>query len=141
MTEEGFSYGACTHCGCALNECECKERNRPVNTYWEKIDRFLLVIIRTKHTHKCFDCLGPNNSYTVHDHLWDDAWPHHEEHKSAMLVRASDHRMPHNMVHQYLCLSCLEKRLGRRLKIEDFDDAPINNAIRFAYQLGRESRG
>ena len=27
----------------------------------------------------------------------------------------------------YLCIGCLEKRLGRRLRSSDFSDAPVNN--------------
>lgn len=36
-----------------------------------------------------------------------------------------------------LCLRCLELRLGRPLEIEDFTPAPVNNAVRFGFLMGR----
>ena len=34
----------------------------------------------------------------------------------------------------HLCFFCLEKRLERKLTIEDFTDAPINKLIHFGHQ-------
>lgn len=39
---------------------------------------------------------------------------------------------------RFLHLECLEKRLGRLLTLSDFVEAPINNAIRWAWK--RSSR-
>lgn len=35
-----------------------------------------------------------------------------------------------------LHLTCLEERLCRHLRIEDFSEAPINDALKFGYRLG-----
>ena len=41
---------------------------------------------------------------------------------------------------RYLHLVCLERKLGRSLKIEDFTDAPVNEGIRFGMTLGMRVR-
>jgi hypothetical protein len=62
----------------------------------------------------CQDCpqdtLG-GDYYMVHNELW--------------------HRVHPNGAGM-LCLPCLEKRVGRRLQISDFTDAPINDRLRIA---------
>jgi hypothetical protein len=56
----------------------------------------------------------------------------------AGLTHAVAERWEHYMVHPkvwkkagmdrgFLCIGCLERRLGRRLTAKDFTDAPINN--------------
>lgn len=59
-----------------------------------------------------FECLGCgvdtaeiHEYYMIHDHLW-------------LRVNPADYGM--------LCISCLEERLGRRLRHYDFTDAPLN---------------
>ncbi|WP_457489141.1 hypothetical protein [Tardiphaga sp. P5_C10] len=47
----------------------------------------------------------PDEYYMVHDDLWLNAHPKRDG---------------------KLCVGCLETRIGRRLKPEDFIDAPIN---------------
>lgn len=42
------------------------------------------------------------------------------------------------MVEGVLCLDCLQKRIGRDLTIFDFTNYPINEGIRFGYNLGRD---
>ncbi len=37
-----------------------------------------------------------------------------------------------------LCMSCAERRLGRDFTIDDFTEFPINNVIRFGYEIGRK---
>lgn len=73
----------------------------------------------------CLDCgvntgsEGIREYYHVHDELWaeaigdDDPW----------LTGASED--PNNGT--YLCIECLENRLGRGLVATDFSDAPIND--------------
>jgi hypothetical protein len=34
-------------------------------------------------------------------------------------------------------LKCLQQKLGRPLLIDDFTDAPVNDSIRFGYELGQ----
>ena len=38
-----------------------------------------------------------------------------------------------------LCLDCLQKRLGRKLVIEDFQTISFNYPIFFAYQMGLDA--
>lgn len=53
--------------------------------------------------------------YMVHDELWQS-------------VTTPDER--------FLCLACLEQRIGRPLVIDDFTPYPVNDQIRLVYQLG-----
>lgn len=62
----------------------------------------------------CQDCpqdtLG-GDYYMVHNELWDRVHPSGDG---------------------MLCLPCLEKRVGRRLRLSDFTDAPVNDRPRIA---------
>jgi hypothetical protein len=60
----------------------------------------------------CLDCSKDtfDEYYGVHNHLWR---------------RAVDRSQRHGM----LCLSCLERRLGRSLRFEDFKSVPVNGRI------------
>jgi hypothetical protein len=60
----------------------------------------------------CLDCSKDTSDeyYGVHDHLWR---------------RAVDSSQRHGM----LCLLCLERRLGRALRFEDFKCVPVNGRI------------
>lgn len=51
--------------------------------------------------------------YTVHGHVW----------AAAGMPPGEDDQGPGN----YLCIACLEKRLGRILTREDFTDSPVNS--------------
>lgn len=42
--------------------------------------------------------------------------------------------------HGYLCIGCLEKRLGRRLVVEDFSDVLINKLDRWRKSMRLRSR-
>lgn len=37
-------------------------------------------------------------------------------------------------------LLCLEQLIGRRIRIDEFTDAPINDVIRYAYVLGTRNK-
>lgn len=52
-------------------------------------------------------CVNRVEPYMIKDHLWNQ-------------IRRRN---------QFVCLSCVEKRLGRKLTIADFTDAPINFGI------------
>ncbi len=56
------------------------------------------------------------DAYMVHDAVWEKAGMGHRG---------------------FLHLKCLERRLGRKLVLEDFTTFPINNSIRFAYAMGK----
>jgi hypothetical protein len=53
----------------------------------------------------CEDCSGPTEWYMVHNHLWP---------------------LPSEGGY-FLCIGCLEIRLGRQLNRADFTDAPVNH--------------
>ncbi len=56
---------------------------------------------------KCLDCNGENHPYMIK--FWKWRW----------LVPKRDRK-------KVICIPCIEKRLGRALKLSDFLDAPIN---------------
>ena len=66
----------------------------------------------------------------VHDTVWETAWPDHQAVLDA-LIAAYDPKATHAQnVQTFLCLDCLERRLGRWLTADDFDFAlPINDGI------------
>jgi hypothetical protein len=81
----------------------------------------------------CLDCgvetFAIGEAYMVHDELWRAACPWN-----------ADGRM-----FDFLCVGCLEKRIGRRLVARDFKDAPINclhptNSRRLRDRLGERAR-
>jgi hypothetical protein len=41
---------------------------------------------------------------------------------------------------QFLHLTCLETCLGRRLTIEDFSPAPVNDGVRFGFNLQQQNQ-
>ena len=55
----------------------------------------------------CSDCGGKNEPYMINFHLWDQ------------ITRTEERRT-------FICLSCVEQRLGRLLFVNDFTNAPIN---------------
>jgi len=73
---------------------------------------------------KCMDCLRFNDSYMVRSAVWHEATEREEGSDGDGL----------------LCFECLELRLGRSLKIEDFlETAPINRGVLLGYHLAKES--
>ena len=73
-----------------------------LNDPWEAEDRI----------EACIDC-GMNTeteSYMVQDHVWSAGMPVQE------VMSYTD----------YLCIGCIEARLGRELTAADFSDVPIN---------------
>lgn len=78
----------------------------------------------------CRDCKDYSTPYMVRDEVWNEAWP---EYRELRQVLREKHRntWSEGKSHVYLCLPCLEKRLGRTLMPADFDlELPINAAIR-----------
>ena len=70
--------------------------------------------------HHCTHCGGSDmEKFMVRDSVWQAA----------------------NMADGFLHLRCLEHRLGRKLVVGDFTDAPINNELKFGYELGRRGCG
>jgi hypothetical protein len=76
---------------------------------------------------RCYDCrvdilptgTGPGAEYyMVHDRLWQAAI-------TAGLIPGLDQLGPPPI--DYLCIGCLEARLGRRLVADDFPAYPVND--------------
>ncbi len=64
---------------------------------------------------KCMDCLictlSNDEMYQLHDEVWLQA---------------------HNSFEGFLCVTCIETRLGRRLNRNDFQDVELNrNSIKY----------
>lgn len=70
----------------------------------------------------CYDCKGESERYMVHRHVWLKAFP--------------DYRKKRQKKPIYLCFNCVEKRLSRKLNLEDFTDFPINEGLRFGFLMG-----
>lgn len=75
----------------------------------------------------CLDCGTPTWSprgksewYMVHDHVWQ---------ASGAPTRP---RVTPGTRGYYLCIGCLETRLGRKLEPGDFTEAPINQPSRYS---------
>lgn len=83
----------------------------------DKLQRIADTLYARAASATCLGCSGRNDSYQVHISVWRQA------------------KMP--PYSNSLCLGCLEARLGRRLAIEDFVDAPINRPVFAGYRLRR----
>ena len=62
----------------------------------------------------CDDCGLDHDMYMVHDSVWAAA---------GMPVNTGTH---HAAKGRYLCIPCLQARLGRELTAADFTGAPVN---------------
>lgn len=66
----------------------------------------------THSSHLCMDCekhqVEFNEYYMVHDWIWNSV-------------------IINNEIYGLLCIGCLEARLGRELRPEDFTDFPVNS--------------
>lgn len=66
------------------------------------------------HAQLCYDCEDDNaDYYMVKNNIWDE-------------YGAEDY---------YLCISCLEKRMNRKLKPDDFTDCPANDNCERVQQI------
>lgn len=71
--------------------------------------------------------------------LWAQAWPEYEKLKKIM-AKTYPRYDPRRYL--LLCFSCLEKRLDRRLTLDDFDaNIPVNKAVHFGYFLRVREEG
>ena len=98
----------------------------------------------------CFDCEKVECTYMVKDEVWSEAWPTYaEDHQGRdeeirakyFRIGAPDEVMWKLETHGrlFLCVACLETRLGRQLALEDFTPmgkAPCNRAIFLAAHFG-----
>ena len=90
----------------------------------------------------CHDCGGCDPYYNVYDHIWALAMPEYptlKARKRREFPSINGKRDFRDYVG--LCFTCLESRLGRPLTLEDFTNRPVNDGIRFGFQLGKDSVG
>lgn len=73
-----------------------------------------------QETYKCIDCKKHCGNYMVKNNVWEEAMPDYIEYK----------KLPDEINIVSLCLGCLEKRLNRKITINDFEKVPINEPIR-----------
>lgn len=89
----------CPRCGGQVIFCECWDDPEPAPT----------AFAPQPWPWFCADCgvdnLELGEDYMVHDELW-----------------------PQEVARGTLCIGCLERRIGRRLRPDDFPDLPINHA-------------
>lgn len=78
---------------------------------------------KTPWRNPCFDCGEPtyrdklpSEWYMVHDAIWD---------QSGVPTREVMHE---HTTGYYLCIGCLELRIGRQLTASDFPDYPVNQS-------------
>ena len=74
------------------------------------------LFLESIQSDECMDCHkkikgNTEDYYMVHDEIWEEG------------VQSKDRI-------KLLCLDCLEKRLRRKLKVEDFTDYPINDVVK-----------
>jgi hypothetical protein len=79
-----------------------------------RIQRFIEWIeyfeLRPGRSFACLDCRADTRELGEYYMVWDDVW-----NSAGLDVNAG-----------MLCIACLEHRIGRRLNVHDFTDAPIN---------------
>lgn len=91
------------------------------------------IIANFKKRHGCVDC-GAEDSYMLRNEVWREAFPNYVEVKKQRKLED-----PKN--HTCVCIPCVEKRLGRDLRITDFVEAPINRNIFLGYRIAKEENG
>lgn len=57
-----------------------------------------------------------------------------------MLLYSVWHKAIANQFARFLCLDCVENRLGRQLTQTDFSTAPVNATLKFGYLMGRRDK-
>lgn len=87
-------------------------------------------------TFNCHDCKRSGGDFMVKDVVWREAWPEYAEKKRELLQKYKGTN-EHFRTHLNLCLCCLQKRLKRKLKKEDFDlTLPVNDLIVLGMEMG-----
>ena len=106
----------------------------------------------------CFDCQGVEATYMLCDAVWSRAWPTYladrDERQTkirevvldgldpAFAIAADEENIAYKLETHgrlFLCLSCVEKRLGRALSLTDFvpwEQAPCNRLLLLGYRMG-----
>ncbi len=82
--------------------------DRMLRTIFQAYDT---VLLSEDDLMPCADCgvYTLNEYYIVHDDIWELAWSKHKSRSG------------------FLCVGCLENRLGRTLTPGDFTDCPVND--------------
>jgi hypothetical protein len=82
-----------------------------------------------KLRNECYDCGGYVMCYMVHDCVWLLAWPEYDELRVRLNPPIIDMSSDQDVIVLNLCFDCLQRRLGRKLCIEDFTDCEANNYV------------
>jgi hypothetical protein len=87
----------------------------------------------------CYDCRGPAPSYMVRHAVWRRAMPDYHELKHVLAERhAGGDVLQRAQAIIELCFPCLEARLKRSLRPEDFNlSIPTNAGIALGYSWTR----
>jgi len=75
----------------------------------------------------CIDCHKLSFIYMVHNLVWLEAIPNYFSLKKERKKKG---------LYTSLCLDCLSSRIGRLLTINDFQNVPANDHIRFGFRMG-----
>jgi hypothetical protein len=93
------------------------------------------VVLVSAYQMPCLDCKvdtgldGIAEYFHVHEKVWNTALGQPDAPTDRFVPGLSDAG--------FLCIECLERRLGRELNASDFSDAPINDPIQFYWMFGR----
>ena len=88
----------------------------------------------------CFNCGAREESYMVMNQVWLRAWPDYWEWRRELRSLLATSANTDGKMRLLLCLSCLERKLGRPLVVSDFTDVPINDKIFIGVRIGRRER-
>jgi hypothetical protein len=86
----------------------------------------------------CRDCRRDKPEwYMVKDEVWELAWPpgHYHPNRGPTIARPDP-----DDYNEFLCIECLERRLGRMLSRRDFTDVQVNRSPRCGHHADRLTR-
>lgn len=89
--------------------CSADKLGIPENKLLRTIGKYFMSLGKSYSGNGCDRCGGPDEPYMLHDSMWNAATELTKE--------------------NYLCLKCVEMRLGQRLKLKHFTPAPINFGV------------
>lgn len=130
--------GTCIDCGCSTHECECVAKPTDDADVGKKMEAYLDNIRNREDVYRCFDCLKHCCGYMVTPAVWKKAWPKQDVHQQVLMFKTKVRSISYEP-HCILCFRCLQQRLARKLKIEDFLALPINEGIFLGFEIGKAS--
>lgn len=115
-----------------------------VKPHYNKIATYIRTVGSEGHVTVCFDCSLYSGEFSVVSPVWKAAVPGYGLIREAIQSEGW-RKMKHKEAHSrkfiaalgvFLCLSCLERRLGRHITLEDLTSVPINYNLRVAFRAG-----